>query len=300
MPRQNPISQGLSDEARPPGIAKKGATTDSVIAVSSGEDGPSWSRANGSYTSRQAVGEAWPPGFAKHSATTGLAVAESFGEGEAGSSSSGTTGTTSAAAITATKSVAEVRPPRIAKFWTAAEAVDPTGEKSVGEARPPKFAMHSATTKPKLAESFGEAGPSWPRANGVDSAAAAAAIKSAGKARPPGIPKQCATTEPKLAESSGGAEPSWSIASGLNCAAGTAAVKSAGEARPSRVVKCSVTSECESELGESFDEESSPCERGQLWTAQQRVEFIREFETEPGDSSLSLSLQDCVKEGRRK
>ena len=79
-----------------------------------------------------------------------------------------------------------------------------------------------------LAESFAEAGPSWPRANGVDSAAATAAVKSAGKARPPGIPKQCATTKPELAESSGGAGPSWSKASGMNSAAATAAVKSAG------------------------------------------------------------------------
>ena len=45
-------------------------------------------------------------------------------------------------------------------------------------------------------------------------------------------------------------------------------------------MKHSVTSESESELAKSSDEESSPRERGQLWTAQQRAGFIREFEAE--------------------
>ena len=38
---------GSSDEARPPGIEKQGATTDFDIAVSSGEAGPSWPKASG-------------------------------------------------------------------------------------------------------------------------------------------------------------------------------------------------------------------------------------------------------------
>ena len=50
------------------------------------------------------------------------------------------------------------------------------------------------TTDSDVAVSSGEAGPSWPRANDVDSAAATAAVKSAGEARPRGI----ASTEPRM------------------------------------------------------------------------------------------------------
>ena len=45
-------------------------------------------------------------------------------------------------------------------------------------------------------------------------------------------------------------------------------VESAGEARPSRIEKHSVTSASEPEFAESSDEESSPRERVQQWTAQ--------------------------------
>ena len=82
------------------------------------------------------------------------------------------------------------------------------------------------------------------------------AARPAGKARPLRMAKQSATTEPELEES-------------LDRAAATAAVKDREN---------SVTSESESELAESFDEESSPHERVQPWTAQQWAEWRREFE----------------------
>ena len=63
--------------------------TESVLAVSSGEAGSSWSRASGTTSSAEMAGvaksvaEARPPGIAKHSATTAAtAVAKSVGDGE--------------------------------------------------------------------------------------------------------------------------------------------------------------------------------------------------------------------------
>ena len=58
--------------------------------------------------------------------------------------------------------------------------------------------------------SSGEAGPSWPRANDMNSAVDTAVARTADEVRPPGVAEQSATTKPELAESSGRAGPSWS------------------------------------------------------------------------------------------
>ena len=105
-----------------------------------------------------------------------------------------------------------------------------TVPKTVGEPRPPGIAKNSTTTE----TSSGEAGRSWPRANG-DSTAATAAVKSAGEPRPPGLAKHSATTERELVEISDEAGPSWSIAHGSAAAAGL-------PASPSRVPRQSLSS----------------------------------------------------------
>ena len=129
--------------------------------MSSGEDGPSWSRANGNSVSItavvKAVGEARRSGFVEYSTTTGLAVAESSGENEAGSSGSRTICTTSAAAA---KTVGEVRPRGIAKYMVAAKSEfgESSGGavKSAGKDRPLGEAEYSAATKFEIAEYAGE------------------------------------------------------------------------------------------------------------------------------------------------
>ena len=78
-----------------------------------------------------------------------------------------------------------------------------------GEACPRGIAKQSTTTESDIVVSSGEAGPSWPRANDMNSAAATVAVKSAGEFRPPGIAKHSATTKPELAESSGEAGSPW-------------------------------------------------------------------------------------------
>ena len=134
-------------------------------------------------------------------------------------------------------------------------------------------AQHSATAESEVEGSSGEAGSSWPGADGTTSAGVATVAETVGKSRPPGIANHGSTAVVSFGE----AGPSWSTANG-NSAAATAAVKSVGEARPSRIVKFCVTSESESQLAESSDEESSPRERGPQWTAQQWAERRREFE----------------------
>ena len=69
-----------------------------------------------------------------------------------------------------------------------------------GETPPPGFAKFSATSESELAEfsddeSSDEAGPSWSRASGTTSTAAAAVTKSVGEAWPPGIGKYRAAAE---------------------------------------------------------------------------------------------------------
>ena len=73
--------------------------------------------------------------------------------------------------------------------------------KSAGEARHPEMAKQSATTKPELAESSGEAGSHWSRSGGQTNTAAAAAVaNSADEARPPGFAKHSAKTEFRVVE----------------------------------------------------------------------------------------------------
>ena len=64
-----------------------------------------------------------------------------------------------------------------------------------------RIAQQSATTKPELAETSGEAGLFGSKVNGRNSAGITAAAMPAGQAGPPGIAKQSATTKPELAES---------------------------------------------------------------------------------------------------
>ena len=78
-------------------------------------------------------------------------------------------------------------------------AVDTAVARLADDARPPRTAEHSATTNSDIAVSAGEAGPSWSRASGMNSAAATAAVKSAGEARPPRIAKYGAKKESELA-----------------------------------------------------------------------------------------------------
>ena len=247
----------LAGGARPTGIAMqsaatkpelaescgeaRSATTESVLEESPGEDGSCGSGASAATSAATAAvarseDEDRPPGIAKNSATS---------KGDAGSSWSRDGGTTIAAAA-------------------AADA------KSVAEAWPREIAKQSATTKPKLAESSGEAGSPWFRAGGTTNTAAVAAVAMlVVDARPQGFAKHSATTDSDIAVSSGEAGPSWSRANG-DTAAATVAVKSAGKDRPSRIVRYSVTSESESALAESSDEESSPRKRVQPWTANGR------------------------------
>ena len=103
-----------------------------------------------------------------------------------------------------------------------------------------------------LAVSSGDAGSSRIKANGTNSAAAAAAAKSVDEARPPEFAKYHITSESEseLAESSDEDFPSdeveagspWSTASGTTSRAATAAVaKSVGEVRPRQITECTAT-----------------------------------------------------------
>ena len=82
-----------------------------------------------------------------------------------------------------------------------------------------------------------------------------------GELQPPGIAKLRDTEKSELVEFPGELHdrdvPSWSRASGVNCASTTAVVKPVDEVRPLGFVMCGGTSESESDLGESSDEESS-------------------------------------------
>ena len=113
------------DGARPPGIAKQSATTESDIAVSIGVAGTSWPRAN--HVDSAAVtaavksgGKARHPGIAKQCATTKPELAES--SGGAGPSWPKASGMNSAAAAAAVKSSGEARPPGIAKYGATKES----------------------------------------------------------------------------------------------------------------------------------------------------------------------------------
>ena len=65
-----------------------------------------------------------------------------------------------------------------------------------GKARPPGSVKQSATTKPELAESSGEAGSPWSKAAGTTNTTAVAAVaNSANEARPSGFAKDGVTTE---------------------------------------------------------------------------------------------------------
>ena len=98
-----------------------------------------------------------------------------------------------------------------------------------------------ATTDSEIALSSVEAGPSRPRANGRNRAAATAAVKSAGKARPHGIAKQSATTKLELAKTSGEAGSPWSRAGGTTgTAEGAADAKSVAKAQPHEIAKLGV------------------------------------------------------------
>ena len=74
-----------------------------------------------------------------------------------------------------------------------------------GEAPPPGIAKQSATTKPELAESSGGVGLCWSRADGMNSAAATAAVKV--EARPPRFVKSASRQNPNPNSDESLAEP---------------------------------------------------------------------------------------------
>ena len=96
--------------------------------------------------------------------------------------------------------------------FLGSQSTAPRQNPSSDEARPPGIEKQGATTDSEIAVSSDEVGPSWSKANCMNSAAPTAAVKSAGEARPHGIAKQSATTKPELAKTSGEAGSPWSRA----------------------------------------------------------------------------------------
>ena len=192
-----------------------------------------------------ADGETRPPEFEKHSTTTESNVAVS--SDGAALSWPRAKSTTSARGHSSRKAC--WRSSASLNFQSRAPRQNPISWVSSDEARLPGIVKQGATTGSGIAVTSGEAGPSWPTANGRDGVAAA--VKSFGEARPPGIAKHSTVTEREHAEGSDGFGPSWSRASGDSFAA-AAEVKSAGKARPPGIAKLRATTE--HELAESFDE----------------------------------------------
>ena len=138
-----------------------------------------------------AIGEARPTGIAKHSVTTALVPRERVQQRTARSS-----------AVDAVGRLAEKSP---ASWCRKEECHDRVRHRSV-------LWWSWASWDPKgsdIAVSFGEAGPSWPKANGRNSTATTTAFLSAGKARAPEFDKHCTTTESKVAVSLCEAGLSW-------------------------------------------------------------------------------------------
>ena len=186
-------------EAWPPGISKCSTATESKVEGSSGKAGSSWPGADDmtrhvDATVAKAIGEARPPEFAKDSATTESKVTVS--SGEVGFARPGAKSTPNAFDAAVAMLADDARPPGIAKKSVTTESDIAV---SSDKARPPGIEKKSATTDSDGAASFGEPGPSWPRANDVDSCAVTAAVKSAGKDRHPGNAKNGATKESELA-----------------------------------------------------------------------------------------------------
>ena len=152
-------------EARPLGIAKHRALTESELVKLSDYAGSSWSRARGTTSAAAAavekpVGGCWLLGFAEHSATTGSEFAEYSVEGEAVSSWSGEKCTIGAA--------------------------DTAVAKSAGGGRLLRIAQYNVRSESELAKSSDEAGSSRTRASGTAIADVTAVAKSVGEVRPPG------------------------------------------------------------------------------------------------------------------
>ena len=108
--------------------------------------------------------------------------------------------------------------------------------RSAGGARPLVIAKHRTKAESDVAVSFGEAGPSWPRAMSTPSVVDTAVAMTAHEGRPPGITKQSATTKPENAESSGKAGSHWSRVCGTTeTSRGTSSRKFRGWSSTSRV-----------------------------------------------------------------
>ena len=96
-------------------------------------------------------------------------------------------------------------------------AVATAAAKSAGGAQPLEIAKQSATTKPELVESSGEAGSPWSKAGGTTKTAVVAAVAMpVDEARPPGFTKHSTSTQSDIAVSSGEAGLSGSRANGTN------------------------------------------------------------------------------------
>ena len=87
------------------------------------------------------------------------------------------------------------------------------------------------------AESYCEAGSSWPREDDTTSADVTAVAKSVGEALPPGIAKYSATTESELAKLSAEDGSFESGAKGTTSAVVTAVAKSSFASRDCRVLR---------------------------------------------------------------
>ena len=153
-------SDGMLGEVRAPGTAKRSVSTESELAVSSGDAGSSGPLVNDMMRASatavgKSVGEPRTPG--KHSATTGSVFAVS--SGEAGSVGPGANDTTSVAATAVAKSVVEARRCGIAKHraTTAVTAVAKSVE--VGEARPPRVTRNCPSGTPTQFDQ--DLKPSW-------------------------------------------------------------------------------------------------------------------------------------------
>ena len=119
-----------------------------------------------------------PHEFEKHGTTTESRVAVS--SGGVGPSWPRAKSTPSAGVTAAARLAGEAGPPGIAKQSVTTES-DNAG--SSDEARPPGIGKQSATTESDNAVFFGEVGPSWSNANGMNSAAATADAMPADEAR---------------------------------------------------------------------------------------------------------------------
>ena len=157
------VAESVGDgEARPPEFEKHSTTTESNVAVSSGEAGPSWPKASGRNRAATAsAGKARPPGIAKQSATTKPELVKA--SDEAGSPWSSTGVTNCAVAADAML----LKPPGCAHSATTESASSGSragGTTCTAEAADAKSV---AEARPRGIEKLGVCLSAWTRANAL-------------------------------------------------------------------------------------------------------------------------------------